>query len=146
MLENSPSSPAARLHRDIMQLIRWSYIVQAQDFIGLEKESASQIDEPLMRYGMDLVITGYSAGSIREMMRTVADAEFERRSAPVTVLRNMAATAPAFGMVGTLIGMVTILQQRRHRCVQYRQRPGARDALDALRDFSGAPRLPARRR
>ncbi len=97
------------LRRDISQLIRWSYILQADDFIGLEKATADKITDPLLRYGMDLVLTAYPADKVREMMHNVVDAEFERRCAPVTVLRNMAATAPAFGMVGTLIGMMVIL-------------------------------------
>ena len=97
------------LHRDIMRIIMWSYVVQSQDFIGLEKESARITTEPLQRYGLDLVVSGYEPEKIREMMETITEAEFERRCAPVTVLRNMAATAPAFGMVGTLIGMVMIM-------------------------------------
>jgi chemotaxis protein MotA len=98
------------LHLDIMQLIMWSYIVQQKDLIGLEKESAKKSHDALMRYGLDLVLTGYNAENIRQMMHTASEAEFERRCMPVTVLRNMAATAPAFGMVGTLIGMVILLK------------------------------------
>lgn len=97
------------LRKDISQLIRWSYILQADDFLGLEKATAGKITDPLLRYGMDLVLTAYPADKTREMMHNVVDAEFERRCAPVTVLRNMAATAPAFGMVGTLVGMMMIL-------------------------------------
>lgn len=108
MLEKVESSRNA-LRRNISQLIRWSYILQADDFIGLEKETMDEINDPLMRYGMDLVLTAYPAAQVREMMHNAIDAEFERRCAPVTVLRNMAATAPAFGMVGTLIGMMIIL-------------------------------------
>jgi len=99
-----------RLRLDILRFIDWAYIVQQQDFIGLEKEGAKSRLEPLMRYGMDLTVTGYSAAIIRDMMHTVADAEFEQGCAPVTVLRNMAATAPAFGMVGTLVGMILLLR------------------------------------
>ena len=44
------------------------------------------------------------------MMNTAVEADFERSITPVTVLRNMASTAPAFGMVGTLVGMVIMLQ------------------------------------
>lgn len=108
MLEK-PRITRDHLHRDIMQLIRWSYVVQAEDLQGLEKESARKIHDPILRYGMDLVITGYPADKIRDMMLTVAESEFERHCAPVAVLRNMAATAPAFGMVGTLIGMITLM-------------------------------------
>ncbi|MEK6746854.1 MAG: MotA/TolQ/ExbB proton channel family protein [Pseudomonadota bacterium] len=108
MLEKVESTRSV-LRRNISQLIRWSYILQAEDFIGLEKATIDKINDPLMRYGMDLVLTAYPADKVREMMHNAVDAEFERRCAPVTVLRNMAATAPAFGMVGTLIGMMIIL-------------------------------------
>jgi len=97
------------LHKDIMQLIMWSYVVRSQDFLGLEREAAKTAHEPLTRYGLDLVVSGYAPEKIREMLQTVAEAEFERSCAPVMVLRNMAATAPAFGMVGTLVGMITLL-------------------------------------
>ncbi len=103
-----PAPARERLHKDIEQIIKWSYVVQSDDLLGLERETAN-VNEPLLRYGLDLVVSGYSANKIRQMMQTVAEAEFERRTAPVTVLRNMAAAAPAFGMVGTLIGMVSIL-------------------------------------
>jgi chemotaxis protein MotA len=108
MLDKPPAARDA-LHKDIMQMISWSYVVQAEDLVGLDKVSAQKINDPLLRYGMDLVVSGYSADNIREMMQTVAEAESERRCVPVNVLRNMAATAPAFGMVGTLVGMVIIL-------------------------------------
>ena len=98
------------MHLDIMQLIMWSYVVQQRDFLGLEKESANKVSDPLMRYGVDIVVSGYAAENVRIMLTTAAESEYERRSAPVTVLRNMAATAPAFGMVGTLIGMVILLR------------------------------------
>lgn len=105
-----PEVPLHSPHKDIMLLIKWSYIVQARDLVGLEKESTEEIKDPLLRYGMDMVVTGYKPEKIREMMQNVADVEFERRCMPVTVLRNMAATAPSFGMVGTLIGMIILLK------------------------------------
>ena len=59
---------------------------------------------------MELVVTGYSGDVIRSMMNTAVESEYERRITPAVVLRNMAGTAPAFGMVGTLVGMVIMLQ------------------------------------
>ncbi len=35
------------------------------------------------------------------MMDTAVESEYDRSITPATVLRNMASTAPAFGMVGT---------------------------------------------
>lgn len=108
MLEK-PEVTRDGLRKDIGQLIQWSYILQAEDYIGLERVTQDKISDPLLRYGMDLVLTAYPSDKVREMMHNVVDAEFERRCAPVTVLRNMAATAPALGMVGTLVGMIIIL-------------------------------------
>ncbi len=98
------------LNAEIMRLIKWAYLVQAKGFAGLEGEVGVKIREPLLRYGVDLVITGYHPEQIRQMMNTAVESEFERSISPVAVLKNMASTAPAFGMVGTLVGMIIMLQ------------------------------------
>lgn len=105
-----PRATREGLNAEIMRLIKWSYLVQAKGYAGLEGEIGPQIKEPLLRYGIDLVVTGYQPQAIRNMMNTAVEADFERSITPVTVLRNMASTAPAFGMVGTLVGMVIMLQ------------------------------------
>ncbi len=105
-----PKATHDGLNSEILRLIKWSYLVQARGYIALESETVDNIKEPLLRYGVNLVVSGYKPNAVRDMMNTVVESEFERSIAPVTVLRNMAATAPAFGMVGTLVGMVIMLQ------------------------------------
>jgi chemotaxis protein MotA len=98
------------LNAEIMRLIKWAYLVHSKGLIGLEGEIGPKITEPMLRYGLELVVSGYQPHVIRKMMNTAVEADFERAITPVTVLRNMASTAPAFGMVGTLVGMVIMLQ------------------------------------
>lgn len=105
-----PRATREGLNAEIMRLIKWAYLVHAKGLAGLEGEIGPKIKEPLLRYGIDLVVTGYQPDVIRTMMNTAVEADFERSITPVTVLRNMASTAPAFGMVGTLVGMVIMLQ------------------------------------
>ncbi|MEZ5692110.1 MAG: MotA/TolQ/ExbB proton channel family protein [Rickettsiales bacterium] len=105
-----PKATREGLNSEIMLLIKWAYLVQSKGFAGLEGELGNKIKEPLLRYGIDLVITGYTPDQIRQMMNTIVESEFERSISPVIVLKNMASTAPAFGMVGTLVGMVIMLQ------------------------------------
>ncbi len=105
-----PAATREGLNAEIMRLIKWAYLVHSKGLIGLEGEIGTKIKEPLLRYGVELVVTGYQPEVIRAMMNTAVEADFERSIAPVTVLRNMASTAPAFGMVGTLVGMVIMLQ------------------------------------
>lgn len=105
-----PMATLEGLNAEILRLIRWAYLVHNKGLAGLEGEIGKKIKEPLLRYGMELVVTGYSGTVIRSMMTTAVESEYERRIDPVKVLRNMAGTAPAFGMVGTLVGMVIMLQ------------------------------------
>jgi chemotaxis protein MotA len=105
-----PRATREGLNPEILRLINWAYLVHSKGLMGLESEIDSGIREPLLRYGVELVVTGYQPEVIRKMMNTAVEADFERSVTPVTVLRNMASTAPAFGMVGTLVGMVIMLQ------------------------------------
>ena len=105
-----PKATREGLNAEIMRLIKWAYLVHSKGLVGLEGEVGTKIKEPLLRYGVELVVTGYQPEVIRSMMNTAVEADFERSIAPVTVLKNMASTAPAFGMVGTLVGMVIMLQ------------------------------------
>lgn len=105
-----PIATREGLKSEILRLIRWAFLVHNKGLAGLEGEIGTKIKEPLLRYGMELVVTGYSGAIIRSLMNTAVEAEYERRITPVIVLKNMASTAPAFGMVGTLVGMVIMLQ------------------------------------
>jgi chemotaxis protein MotA len=44
------------------------------------------------------------------MIETAVESQYERDVAPVAVLKMMAGAAPAFGMIGTLVGMVVMMQ------------------------------------
>ncbi len=96
------------LNAEIMRLIKWAYLVNTKGLAALEGES-KKVNEPLLRYGLELVVTGYRADDVRSMMTTAVEADYEKAVTPVAVLKNMASTAPAFGMVGTLVGMVIML-------------------------------------
>jgi chemotaxis protein MotA len=104
-----PKSTREGLNSEIMRLIKWAYVTNTKGLAGLEGESAN-VKEKMLRYGLDLVVTGYPSDQVRAMMITAVEADFEGAVIPVTVLRNMASTGPAFGMVGTLVGMVIMLQ------------------------------------
>lgn len=105
-----PMATREGLSAEVTRLIRWAYVMHNKGLPGLEGAIDGRIQEPLLRYGVDLVITSYPPPKIREMMTTAVESEYERGIMPVSVLRNMAGTAPAFGMVGTLVGMVIMLQ------------------------------------
>lgn len=98
------------LHHDMIEIIGWAYLVKEHGMRRLEKSLARRgIADPFVKYGLNMVVTEYAPQDVRTMMETAADAGYERESMPVEVLHTMASHAPAFGMIGTLIGMVAML-------------------------------------
>jgi chemotaxis protein MotA len=106
-----PQASRETLNTEIMRLIKWSYLVQKKGLPGLEDEiKRVQTNEPLIRFCLLLVATNHPPKELRVMMETAIESEFERKTAPVEVLKTMASTSPAFGMIGTLVGLIVMLQ------------------------------------
>jgi chemotaxis protein MotA len=98
------------LHRDMINILDWARIVRVKGLRGLESEvEDTGIKDPFVRYGLDMVVSNYTPEEVRSMMETAADAYYERDTTAARVLMSMASHAPAFGMVGTLVGMVIML-------------------------------------
>lgn len=98
------------LQKDLIEIIGWARIVKDRGLLGLENETGRKgISDPFVKYGIDMVVSNYPPEDVRNMMETAADASFERTNVPARVLTAMASHAPAFGMVGTLVGMVIML-------------------------------------
>jgi chemotaxis protein MotA len=110
MLKQAPPAPQDNLHRDMTEIIAWASVVKEKGVRWLETSLAkSGIADPFVKYGLNMVVSGYAPADVRAMMETAADASFERDSLPVDVLQSMTSHAPAFGMIGTLVGMVAML-------------------------------------
>lgn len=104
-----PKATRESIHGDVMRFVQWAFLLHAKGIRALEEEAQYLDDDPLLKFGLELVATSYKPEDVRGMMESAVDAAFERDTVPVTVLRNMASSGPAFGMVGTLVGMVIML-------------------------------------
>ena len=96
---------------EVGRFVRWAYISQKNGLQGLESEALTSIgdDEQFLRYGLELVISGYTANDVREILKEAAYSSYQRNGKPSEILTNIGAYAPAFGMAGTLIGLVVML-------------------------------------
>lgn len=107
-----PKSTREGLNTEIFRLIKWAYLVQQRGLLGLENEIANvKSDDPVVKYCMTLAVTNHPPQQLREMMNNAVESVFEAKTVPVQVLKNMGASAPAFGMLGTLVGMVAMLER-----------------------------------
>ena len=108
---HQPHSTQDVLYRDMRNIMKWAESTKRRDYRGLEAYlEGVDIDDSLIKYGLNMVLGEYTPEDIRLMMTTAAEAHHERDSVPVDVLFAMSAHAPAFGMVGTLVGMVAMLR------------------------------------
>lgn len=67
------------------------------------------IEEPFLRDGLQMVIDGFEPESIRDIMETELQALVERHQMGQNLYRTWGSLTPAFGMIGTLIGLVQML-------------------------------------
>lgn len=105
-----PRASHGNMHNDVKDILYSARIIKEKGMRGLEQDIKKVAgSDPFIRYGLTMVISDYTPDEIRSMMETAADAYYERDIVPVQVLQAMANHAPAFGMIGTLIGMVTML-------------------------------------
>ena len=74
-----------------------------------QKQKKIPKGDHFVRAGIDLVISGYTGNEVQEIMQNTTDTTFGRNTVQVNILKDMAANAPAFGMIGTLVGLVIML-------------------------------------
>ena len=101
----------ASLKDEVGRMIKWGYVVQKNGLQGLENEVTEQVrqDSPFLAYGADLVVTGYTGAEIRQILEHMLEEQSNRNRISTGALMKMGGDAPAFGMLGTLIGLIIML-------------------------------------
>ncbi len=98
------------LTNEVGRVIRWGYIVQKGGLPGLEADARNLArQDRFLGFAIDLVVSGYNGNEIREILRNTVETTFERSVINADILRSMGNTAPAFGMIGTLVGLIIML-------------------------------------
>ncbi|HOJ12986.1 MAG TPA: motility protein A [Deltaproteobacteria bacterium] len=99
--------------RDVRSLIPtfvdFATKARREGILALES-AAEELRDPFFRHGLELVIDGLEPQSIREILETEIEHIEHRHTRGADILNSMGTFAPAMGMVGTLIGLVQMLQ------------------------------------
>lgn len=90
----------------IEQIAEMGDIVRKSGPLGLENV---EVDEPNLKKGAQYIADGYDAAFIRETMELERDQFITRLSEGQRVFKSLGDAAPAFGMIGTLVGLVQML-------------------------------------
>lgn len=106
----SPKVGRNVLKSEVGRIIRWAYTVQKSGPPALEAEAKSAVrGDKFLKFGVEMVISGYTGEEVREILTNAIESSFGRNTVQVDILRNMGGAAPAFGMIGTLVGLIIML-------------------------------------
>ena len=86
-----------------------SRVARREGLLALDRH-IDETEDDLMRFGLELAVDGNDAGEADEMMRTWIGEEAGRRRLAARFFTMAGTAAPAFGMLGTLIGLIQMLQ------------------------------------
>lgn len=75
---------------------------------ALEAE-ARRSNNVFLRKGIDLVLEGYDRYEIRNIMEKEYELYLSRKESQINVLNTLAKLSPVFGFVGTIIGLISVL-------------------------------------
>lgn len=82
-----------------------------RDGILVLQNETGKIQEPFILKGIQLAIDGMEPQAIMKILDTEIDNIKERHDSGYNVILAFGTFAPAFGMIGTLVGLVLMLQQ-----------------------------------
>lgn len=90
----------------IQQVRDLSGIVRKEGILGLEK---AEIEDPFLKKGIALCIDGHPPEFIEEVLIQDLTQSMERYETAERIFKGVAETAPGLGMLGTLVGLVQML-------------------------------------
>ncbi|MDR0906231.1 MAG: motility protein A [Oscillospiraceae bacterium] len=96
------------LTKDIDKLIEIANIRRREGILALE-ETANNTDDPFFKKGLLLIADGVDAELVRDIMEMEMDFVKERHASAQAIILQMSSYSPAFGMIGTLIGLINML-------------------------------------
>ncbi len=90
----------------IAEMVNFTRIAKKEGLIALEKETAT---DPFAAKALRYLSDGYDEGLIDDMLSKDIRLMTQRHTVGQNVFKAMGDSAPAFGMIGTLIGLVQML-------------------------------------
>jgi chemotaxis protein MotA len=118
--------------RLITQLVAFSEKARREGLLALE-DDLEEIEDPFMRKGIQLVVDGTDPEIIKNIMYNELNQIQSRHQAAALVIDDWSKQAPAFGMIGTILGLIMMLAR-----IEDRSSIGSGMAVALLTTFYGA--------
>ena len=93
----------------IADLVKYAEVARRDGILALENVTA-EIKDPFLVSGIQMAVDGQDPGLIENVMLNDLETVESRHADGKALFDNIGRFAPAFGMIGTLIGLVIMLQ------------------------------------
>ncbi len=92
----------------IKSIIDLSNVARKEGLLSLE-EAAADLEEPFLKKGILLIVDGTDPDLVRGIMETELESIESRHKTVIGFWDTLGAMGPAWGMIGTLVGLVSML-------------------------------------
>lgn len=101
--------PTVNLAEMIQKIIDLSNVARKEGLLSLE-EAAADLDDAFLKKGILLIVDGTDPELVRAIMETELTSIEDRHKTRIGFWENIGSMGPAWGMIGTLIGLINMLQ------------------------------------
>ncbi|MGI6152220.1 MAG: motility protein A [Christensenellaceae bacterium] len=98
------------LNQQIDEIIDMANVARKNGLLALE-DKVNDMKDPFLKKGVMLILDGTDPELVKNVLETEVYFMDERHSKYIGIFETGSSLAPAFGMVGTLIGLINMLQQ-----------------------------------
>lgn len=102
--------PVINTSEMIKNIIELSNVARKEGLLSLE-EAAADLDEPFLKKGILLVVDGTDPDLVRAILETELICVEDRHKTVIGFWDMVASMGPAWGMIGTLLGLVNMLYE-----------------------------------
>lgn len=93
----------------ISAIVRLAHKARKESILSLQQD-ATNVNNRFMRMGLQLIIDGQPPELVRGLLETELESLLARHEEGARIFKAMAKYSPAFGMIGTLIGLIAMLK------------------------------------
>jgi chemotaxis protein MotA len=93
----------------ISAVVRLSHKARKESILSLQAD-AQNVNNRIMRMGLQLVIDGQPPEIVRAVLETELEGILVRHDEGARIFKSMGRFSPAFGLIGTLIGLISMLR------------------------------------
>ena len=98
------------LAAEVQRLVGYAERARREGLLALEPELA-EIDDPFLKKGMQLVVDGTDPELVREILEAELEGMSARHKAGQAIFKDAGAFAPTMGIIGTVMGLIAVLQK-----------------------------------